>query len=105
MSLSLSRLVRLKASRELAALSCLALHDVRSQGLQFGRPVRRGHRRPQEEFRKPDGQPGVNPFVQSRATLRDEISGIEIWTTTADLFDHRHWQRTTAIGEVHAEGC
>jgi hypothetical protein len=26
--------------------SCLALQDVRGQGLQFGRPVRRGRRRP-----------------------------------------------------------
>ena len=83
--------------------SCLAPQDVRGQGLQFGCPVRGGHRWPQEELREPDGQPLVDPFVQGRAALRDEVRGVEVWTTAAQLLEHRRWQGTTAIGEVDAE--
>jgi hypothetical protein len=50
-----TRVVRPEASREPTTLSCLALQDVCSQGLQFGRPVRGGDHRPQDELREPDG--------------------------------------------------
>src|SRR5882762_4540323 len=95
--------MRLEASRAPTVPSCLALQDVRGQGLQFSRPVRGGHGRPQKEFRKPDGQPCVDQFVQGHATLRNEVRGIEVWTPAAYLFNRCRWQRATAVGEVHAE--
>ena len=95
--------VRLEASRQPAAASCLAFQDVCGQGFQFGRPVRGGRRRPQDELREPDGQPLVDSFVQGCAALRDKVRGVEVWTAAAYLFDRCHWQRATAVGEVHAE--
>src|SRR5262249_42392156 len=77
--------------------------DVRGKGLQFGRPVRGGRHWPQDEFREPNGQPCVDPVMQGRTALRDEIRGVEVWTTAAQLFDRGYWQRATAIGEVDAE--
>src|SRR2546428_5732329 len=83
--------------------SCLALQDVRGKGLKFGRPVRGGRRRPQDELREPDCQPLVDPFVQGRAALRNEVSGVEVWTTASQLLDHRPRQGATAVCEVDAE--
>ena len=90
MSFQLAGVVLLETCLEPVVPSCLALQDVRSKGLQFGRPVRRGHRRPQEELREPHGQPLVDPFVQGCATLRDEVlqgrgldDGVATRSTTA----------------------
>src|SRR5919108_5112854 len=82
-----------------AAQSCLALQDVRGKCLQFGRPVSGGRRWPQDELREPARKPLVDPFVQGRAALRDEVREVEVWTTASPLLDHRHRQRATAVGE------
>src|SRR5215831_10900015 len=41
--------------------------------------------------------------MQGHTALRDEVRGVEVWTTAAYLFDRCHWQRTTAVDEVHTE--
>ena len=92
-----------EATEFTVALSCLALEDVRSKGLQLGRPVSGGRRWPQEELREPDGQPFVDPFVQGRTALRDDGCGIEVGATASQLLDRRRWQGATAVGEVDAE--
>src|ERR1700752_1344275 len=85
------------------AYSCLALQAVRGQCLQFGRPVRGGCGRPQEELREPDGKPLVDPFVQGRAALRDEVHRVEVWPTVSHPLDRRRRQGATTVGQVDAK--
>src|SRR3989442_6998133 len=98
-------MVRMASPRwtDTAAPSGLALQDVFGKGLQFGRPVHGGRRRPQDELREPDCQPLVDPFVQGRAALRDEVRGAEAWTPAPQLLNCLPRQGPSAVLQLDAE--